>query len=55
MFLFTVCIGLQTFAQERIVKGTVTDDSGMPLPGVGVLIKGTKTASHEKARVRIPK
>jgi protocatechuate 3,4-dioxygenase beta subunit len=39
MFLFTVFIGLQTFAQERTVKGTVTDDSGMPVPGVSVLVK----------------
>lgn len=31
-----------TFAQElQTVSGTVTDDSGMPLPGVNVLIKGT--------------
>lgn len=43
MFLFTVFIGLQSFAQERTVKGTVTDDSGMPLPGVSVMVKGTST------------
>ena len=31
-----------TFAQEqRTISGTVTDDSGMPLPGVNVLVKGT--------------
>ena len=31
-----------TFAQEQqTVTGTVTDESGMPLPGVNVLIKGT--------------
>ena len=31
-----------TFAQElQTVSGTVTDESGMPLPGVNVLIKGT--------------
>ena len=31
-----------SFAQEQIlVTGTVTDDSGLPLPGVNVLIKGT--------------
>ncbi|MHA6281451.1 SusC/RagA family TonB-linked outer membrane protein [Salinimicrobium sp. CAU 1759] len=31
-----------TFAQEqRTITGTVTDDSGMPLPGVNVLVKGT--------------
>ena len=26
-----------TFAQERSVTGNVSDDSGMPLPGVSVL------------------
>ena len=30
-----------TFAQEQLVTGTVTDDSGLPLPGVNVLVKGT--------------
>jgi len=29
-----------TFAQEKTISGTVTDDSG-PLPGVSVIIKGT--------------
>ncbi len=29
-----------TFAQEKTVSGTVSDDSG-PLPGVSVIIKGT--------------
>lgn len=43
MFFFTVFIGLHSFAQERTVKGTVTDESGMPVPGVSVLVKGTST------------
>lgn len=31
-----------TFAQEqRTITGTVTDDNGMPLPGVNVLVQGT--------------
>ncbi|MEO1011742.1 MAG: SusC/RagA family TonB-linked outer membrane protein [Bacteroidota bacterium] len=29
------------FAQEKTVTGTVTDQSGIPLPGVSVLVKGT--------------
>ncbi|WP_373057132.1 SusC/RagA family TonB-linked outer membrane protein [Zunongwangia sp. H14] len=32
-----------TFAQERTITGTVTDEGGLPLPGVNVLIKGTST------------
>ena len=35
-----------TFAQERIVSGIVSDDTGMPLPGVSVLIKGTQTGTQ---------
>ncbi|MFV0564233.1 MAG: carboxypeptidase-like regulatory domain-containing protein, partial [Flavobacteriaceae bacterium] len=30
-----------TFAQEKTISGTVTDDSGLPLPGATVLVKGT--------------
>src|SRR5690606_29400181 len=30
-----------SFAQERTVSGTVVDQTGFPLPGVNVLIKGT--------------
>ena len=32
-----------TFAQEKTVTGKVTDESGLPLPGATVLIKGTTT------------
>ena len=32
-------------AQDLIVKGTVTDVSGAPLPGATVLIKGTSTGT----------
>ncbi len=32
-----------TFAQEKTVTGTVADESGLPLPGVNIIIKGTST------------
>lgn len=35
-----------TFAQERVVSGKVSDNTGLPLPGVTVLIKGTKTGTQ---------
>ena len=35
-----------TFAQEQTISGTVTDDSGLPLPGVNVLIEGTSTGTQ---------
>lgn len=31
------------FAQDRIVSGVVSDNTGFPLPGVNVVIKGTTT------------
>ncbi|MGA9326832.1 MAG: SusC/RagA family TonB-linked outer membrane protein [Salegentibacter sp.] len=30
-----------TFAQQKTVSGTVTDEEGLPLPGVNVLVQGT--------------
>jgi len=39
--LFLVLLVQVTFAQAKTVTGTVTDDSGLPLPGANVLIKGT--------------
>jgi TonB-linked SusC/RagA family outer membrane protein len=30
-----------TFAQQQTISGTVTDDTGLPLPGVNIVIKGT--------------
>ncbi|WP_111309262.1 SusC/RagA family TonB-linked outer membrane protein [Confluentibacter sediminis] len=32
-----------TFAQEKTISGTITDGSGLPIPGVTVLVKGTST------------
>ena len=34
-----------TFAQEKTISGTVTDGSGLPLPGTTVLIKGTSSGT----------
>ncbi len=32
-------------AQQRTVQGRVTDDSGLPLPGVTIVVKGTTTGT----------
>ncbi len=32
-----------TFAQEKTVSGTVSDNNGLPLPGATVVIQGTST------------
>src|SRR5688572_21163733 len=38
LLLMIISVGL---AQERVVTGTVTDDQGLGMPGVNVLVKGT--------------
>ncbi|SFC54856.1 TonB-linked outer membrane protein, SusC/RagA family [Zunongwangia mangrovi] len=44
--LLLVLIAHITFAQERTITGTVTDDDGLPLPGVTVLVKGTNNGTQ---------
>jgi TonB-linked SusC/RagA family outer membrane protein len=39
--LFLALLVQISFAQERMVSGVVSDNSGMPIPGVNVLVKGT--------------
>jgi len=46
LVLLLVLVAQLTFAQERAVSGTVSDNAGMPLPGVSVLVKGTKTGTQ---------
>ncbi|HKK12779.1 MAG TPA: TonB-dependent receptor plug domain-containing protein, partial [Flavobacteriaceae bacterium] len=43
LFLITVSTAL---AQEKEITGTVTDNTGVPLPGVNVLIKGTSNGTQ---------
>jgi TonB-linked SusC/RagA family outer membrane protein len=31
-----------SFAQEKVVTGTVSDDTGLPLPGANVVVRGTQ-------------
>lgn len=35
-----------TFAQQKTISGTVTDDINLPLPGVNIIIKGTMTGTQ---------
>ncbi|MCT8340692.1 SusC/RagA family TonB-linked outer membrane protein [Flavobacteriaceae bacterium TK19130] len=44
--LFTFLVGQIGFAQEETITGTVTDDSGVPLLGVNILVKGTSTGAQ---------
>jgi TonB-linked SusC/RagA family outer membrane protein len=46
LVLLVVLMAQLTFAQERAVSGTVSDNAGLPLPGVSVLVKGTKSGTQ---------
>ncbi|TDE42900.1 SusC/RagA family TonB-linked outer membrane protein [Flavobacterium rhamnosiphilum] len=48
-WIFTLLLALSmqfSFAQEKTVTGVVSDNAGLPLPGVSVLVKGTKTGTQ---------
>lgn len=40
--LFIALLVQISFAQDRLVSGVVTDNNGLAIPGVNVLVKGTK-------------
>src|SRR5690554_3981528 len=44
--LLLVLIVQVTFAQEKTISGAVSDDTGLPLPGVNIIIKGTTTGTQ---------
>ncbi|MGC1514118.1 MAG: carboxypeptidase-like regulatory domain-containing protein, partial [Maribacter sp.] len=47
--LLTLLIALVvhiSFAQQKTVSGTVTDSSGLPLPGVNIVVQGTTTGTQ---------
>ncbi|HKL35517.1 MAG TPA: carboxypeptidase-like regulatory domain-containing protein, partial [Salegentibacter sp.] len=44
--LLLVLIAHITFAQQKTISGNVTDQDGLPLPGVNVLLKGTSTGTQ---------
>ncbi|MCL6461113.1 MAG: carboxypeptidase-like regulatory domain-containing protein, partial [Flavobacterium micromati] len=46
LMLLIALVAQITFAQERTVSGTVSDNAGLPLPGVSVLIKGTQSGAQ---------
>ncbi len=35
-----------TFAQEKTISGNVTDQAGLPLPGVNIIVKGTTNGTQ---------
>ena len=43
LFSMLVLFTALAFGQNRVISGTVTDETGAPLPGASVRIEGTKT------------
>jgi TonB-dependent starch-binding outer membrane protein SusC len=56
--LVTLLLALQTFAQQKTISGRVTDNTGAPVPGVTVAVKGTnlatQTANDGTYRLSVP-
>lgn len=44
--LAVALLGFQLHAQEILISGTVTEDSGLPLPGANIIVKGTSTGTQ---------
>lgn len=44
--LLVVLMSQLTFAQQRVVTGVVSDNAGMPIPGVSVLVQGTQSGTN---------
>ncbi|WP_347926165.1 von Willebrand factor type A domain-containing protein [Pontimicrobium sp. SW4] len=44
--ILTAFITMSSMAQQKMIKGTVSDESGMPLPGVNIMIKGATTGTQ---------
>jgi TonB-linked SusC/RagA family outer membrane protein len=44
--LFLALLVQISFAQERMVSGVVTDNNGLPIPGVNVVVKGTTSGTQ---------
>ncbi|MGB4770147.1 MAG: SusC/RagA family TonB-linked outer membrane protein [Chitinophagaceae bacterium] len=56
--LITLLLALQTFAQQRTITGKVTDNTGAPVSGATVTVKGTNiatsTGSDGTYRINVP-
>ncbi|WP_165765078.1 carboxypeptidase-like regulatory domain-containing protein [Flavobacterium oncorhynchi] len=46
LILAIIFTSQMSFAQVKTIKGLVSDQNGLPLPGVSIIIQGTKTATQ---------
>jgi TonB-linked SusC/RagA family outer membrane protein len=44
--LFLAFVVQLTFAQEKSISGTISDENGLPMPGVSVLVDGTSNGTQ---------
>ncbi|MFT6935405.1 MAG: hypothetical protein ACJAUQ_001800, partial [Maribacter sp.] len=44
--LFLALVVQISFAQEKTVSGMVTDQDGLPLPGVNIVVEGTTNGTQ---------
>ncbi|AEH00269.1 SusC/RagA family TonB-linked outer membrane protein [Lacinutrix sp. 5H-3-7-4] len=44
--LFLAFIVQFSFAQEKTISGTITDETGLPMPGVNIVLKGTSNGTQ---------
>ena len=42
IFFLLVFLPTMVFSQSKTITGSVTDDVGLPIPGVTILVKNTK-------------
>ena len=42
IFFLLVFLPIMVFSQSKTITGSVTDDVGLPIPGVSILVKNTK-------------
>jgi len=45
IFAMFALLHTAAYSQNKVVKGTITDAAGLPIPGANVLLKGTRTGS----------
>ena len=55
VLFMAMLIGVLSYAQNRVVTGTVTSDQGRPVPFASVVVKGqrTGTTSDENGNFRL--
>lgn len=45
ILIFLLMPSIFALSQEKTIKGVVTDETGMPAPGVSIIVKGTSTGT----------